>query len=107
MHAGRKPKPTSLHLVEGTFNVTKHGKRLKTEPKPVGKLSEPPEWFSAGQREVWAYGLEHAPEGLLKAIDLSTYTAWCVACDAHRQAAEQLNRWGPERLLIGSARGLI
>ena len=85
-------------LVEGTFHATKHGKRLKTEPKPVGNLSEPPAWFNEGQREVWSYGLRHAPLGLLKAIDLGTYVAWCVACDTHRLAAEQLAKMGVKGL---------
>jgi P27 family predicted phage terminase small subunit len=105
MPAGRKPKPTHLHLVEGTFNVTRHSKRLKSEPKPVGNLHEPPQWFNDGQREVWAYGLRHAPMGLLKAIDLSTYVAWCVACDTHRQAAEHLAKMGVKGLLAPASRG--
>ena len=107
MPAGRKPKPTHLHLIEGTFDVSRHRKRLKTEPKPVGNLSEPPAWFSEGQRDVWAYGLRHAPAGLLKAIDMSTYVAWVVACDTHRLAAEFLAKKAAEGLLIRSARGLI
>jgi P27 family predicted phage terminase small subunit len=101
MPVGRKPKPIHLHVVEGTFDVSRHGKRLGREPKPVGSLTEPPAWFSGGQREVWAYGLKHAPPGLLKAIDLSTYMAWCVACDIHRQAAEELARMGVEGLTVG------
>ena len=106
MTTGRRPKPTYLHVIEGTYNATKHSRRLKGEPKPVGNLSDPPAWFSDGQREVWAYGLEHAPAGLLKAIDMSTYVAWCVACDTHRQAAEELGRKGGAGLLIRSRRGL-
>ena len=104
MPTGRKPKPTHLHLIEGTFNVTKHGKRLKSEPKPVGDLSEPPAWFNDGQRNVWTYGLKHAPAGLLKAIDLGTYVAWVVACDTHRQVAEELSKMGVEGLTIPGSR---
>ena len=70
MPTGRKPKPTHLHVIEGTFDVSRHSKRLKSEPKPVGTLKDPPAWFTTEQREVWAYGLQHAPAGLLKAIDL-------------------------------------
>ena len=104
MPVGRKPKPTHLHVIEGTFNATKHGKRLKREPKPVGDLTEPPAWFSVGQCEVWAYGLQHAPAGLLKAIDQGTYVAWCVASDTHRLAAEELARLGIWGLTISGAR---
>ena len=105
MPVGRKPKPVHLHLIEGTFNTTKHSRRLKTEPKPVGNLSEPPPWFNDGQREVWTYGLKHAPMGLLKAIDMSTYAAWVVACDTHRLAAEQLAKMGVKGLLTAGSKG--
>jgi hypothetical protein len=33
---GRKPKPTFLHVVEGTLNATRHADRPDTEP-PVGR----------------------------------------------------------------------
>ena len=99
MTVGRKPKSTHLHIVQGTFRPHRHRKRLDGEPKPAGSLSEPPEWFSEGQRAVWAYGLRHAPAGLLRAIDGSIFMAWCVACDIHRQAVEELNKLGPEALV--------
>lgn len=35
MHAGRKPKPTHLHAVEGTYNSTRHKDRAE-EPQPTG-----------------------------------------------------------------------
>ena len=55
MAIGRPPKPAHLHVVEGTFRPHRHRKRLQSEPKPVGSLSEPPSWFTEGQREVWSY----------------------------------------------------
>ena len=106
MVVGRKPKPTHLHVIEGTFDVSRHRKRLKREPKPVGNLTEPPAWFNDGQREVWAYGLQHAPDGLLKAIDLGTYVAWVVACDIHRLVAEHLAKLGLEGLTSSGCSGL-
>ena len=107
MPTGRKPKPTHLHLIEGTFNATKHSKRLNREPNPVGTLDQVPPWFNDGQREVWAYGLKHAPAGLLKAIDLGTYVAWVVACDTHRLAAEEIAKLGIEGLTVRGSRGLV
>jgi phage terminase small subunit len=38
--AGRKPKPTHMHLVDGTLNATRHANR-KDEPKPEGKPVKP------------------------------------------------------------------
>lgn len=98
MPVGRKPKPTRLHVIEGTLNATRHKKRDK-EPVPQGELIEPPGWFSEQQREIWAYGLKSAPRGLLKALDQSVYVVWVIACDVHRQAAEQITAAGPAGLL--------
>lgn len=95
---GQRPKPTKLHLIEGTYNVTAHRKR-KLEPKPRGSLPPPPDWFSALQREIWDFGLGAVPPGMLKTLDFGVYTTWCVALVAHRQAVEQLNKLGPEGLL--------
>ena len=103
MPVGPKPKPTHLHLLEGTFDVSRHGKRLKSEPKPVGNLHEPPVYLSEAQREIWAQQLRDAPSGLLKRLDWSDYLAWVIACDIHRQAVEELNKLGPEGLVVQTA----
>ena len=94
---GRPRKPTFLHVVQGTFRGHRHRKRLQGEPKAIGDLGEPPIWFSAGQREAWARVLQHAPVGLLRAIDWSSVMAWAVACDTHRMATEELNKLGHRR----------
>lgn len=85
---GPPRKPTALKIVEGN-----PGKRPlnKREPKPRGNLYDPPEWLTDDQRKGWEYAIECAPWGLLKRVDRSTLTAWVVAEDLHRQAAEKLN----------------
>jgi P27 family predicted phage terminase small subunit len=105
--AGRKPKPTHLHVIEGTLHTSRHRKRA-TEPKPVGELVDPPGWMSASQKDVWHYALEHAPRGLLKKLDGSALTVWVVACDLHRQASEQLANLGAAGLLYKTpANGML
>lgn len=97
----RPRKPTALHVVDGTFHVTRHRSRVN-EPKPAGSLDKPPAWFSREQREVWDYGLSSAPPNLLKRLDLSVFTVWVVACDLHRQAAVELNKLGFQGVLSAS-----
>ncbi len=84
MQRGRKPKPTHLKILAGN-----PGKRPlpQHEPKPVGDLSEAPDWFSESQRTGWEYVMKHAPRGLLKRLDRSVLAIWVVAEDLHRQAA--------------------
>lgn len=85
MTVGRKPKPTVLHLVQGTTKA-RHKRAAKHEPKPKGNLREPPEWLTETQRLGWIYALAHAPAGLLKRLDRGVLTAWVVAEDLHRTA---------------------
>lgn len=102
MPVGRRPKPTHLKLLEGTFNVTRD-RRRKNQPKPTGALIDPPTWFSAEQQEIWRTGLHDAPRGVLTLIDASVYTVWVVACATHRQAAELLAQAGSAGLLTRTA----
>src|SRR3954470_12209312 len=99
--AGRPPKATHLLLLEGGFRADRHHRR-KSEPKPEGKLGGPPDWLLPYAREAWDRGLRDAPSGLLKPLDQSVYTVWCVACGHHRQAAEALAKMGLKGLVITS-----
>lgn len=77
-----------------------HGRPIsKTEPKPVGDLSDPPEYFTDDQKQGWLYALAHAPPGLLKLIDRGMLVAFIVAEDLHRQAVIEQSKvrliWRP------------
>lgn len=84
-HGGRPPKPTALHKLQNTVNVTKHRKRA-AEPQPVGDLTDAPDFLTEGQRESWDYAIRHCPPGLLKLIDRGVLLDWCEAEDRHRTA---------------------
>jgi P27 family predicted phage terminase small subunit len=88
---GRRPKPTALKELEGN-----PGKRRlnRKEPKPDGDLYAAPEWMSATQRDGWAYAITHAPHGLLKQLDRSVLAIWVVSEDLHREAAENIAKYG-------------
>jgi hypothetical protein len=42
MLTGQPPKPTSLHRLQGTFNVTEHGRDRADEPIAEGDLDAAP-----------------------------------------------------------------
>jgi P27 family predicted phage terminase small subunit len=85
---GRKPTPTNLHQLRGTYNVTRHGKDRSGEPKATGDLAAaPPEWMTEAQQAGWRYAIEHAPRGILKAIDRGMLAVWVEAEERHRTAA--------------------
>ena len=97
---GPKPTPTALKIINGN-----PGKRAlpKGEPIPVGDLSEAPDFLSESQRDGWGYVVANAPENLLKLIDKATLTAFVIAEDLHRQAAEHVQRHG---MLIKGPKGI-
>ena len=83
---GRKPLPTELHRLKGSFNVTKHGRDRTGEPIATGALLGPPDWMSESQQESWRFAVQNAPTGILKQIDRGILTVWIVAEDDHRTA---------------------
>ena len=87
--AGRRPKPTALHRVQGTFNATKHGRDRKHEPVALGDLEEPPSDLTDNQEAVWRYAVAHMPRGLIKLIDRDVLMIWVEARD----------RWNTARLM--------
>lgn len=90
---GRKPKPTDLKVVQGTF-TKKDERRRNREPVVSKNLDQPPEWFTESQKSSWDYAILNAPAGLLKRLDKSVLTAWVVAEDLHRFASKQLQTEG-------------
>jgi P27 family predicted phage terminase small subunit len=83
--AGRKPKPTQLKVVQGTFRKDRANAR---EPKPSGDLTAAPVHFTDAQREVWDYAIANAPKGL------SVLEVWVVASVFHREAAQKVATTG-------------
>ena len=106
---GRKPKPTVLHALQNTTNVTRHRARTR-EPKLDGALPKaPPAWMTESQKAGWRHALKHAPRGLLKPIDRGVLAVWVEAEDRHRTAAVQqakLDADNDQPLLIRGAEGL-
>ncbi len=85
---GRRPKPTALHELHGTKNVTRHRQRSE-EPIPVGDLlAQPPDFLTDGQAAAWSFAVTNAPKGVMKCIDRGVLLVWVEAEDRHRRAIE-------------------
>ena len=84
---GRKPLPTGLHKVRGTYNATRHGKGRASEPVAEGDLGPAaPDWMTPDQKAGWRHALEHAPAGVLRKIDAGILAVWVIAESQHRAA---------------------
>ena len=73
MTMGRPRKPTHLHAVDGTYNVTKHADRVN-EPQPAGALVKP-KWLKGRAAKLWD---EYSSIGYwLTAADSHSLATWC------------------------------
>jgi P27 family predicted phage terminase small subunit len=106
---GRRPKPTALHKLQGTFNVTDHGRARAREPVPAGELDDPPPGLTASQQAGWRYAVENMPRGVLKRIDRGVLTIWIEAEDRHHTAMTmqaKLDQDATLKLLVRTPQGL-
>src|SRR5690349_12037675 len=71
--AGRPPKPTHLHIVDGTLNATRHKDR-KDEPQPTGR-PEKPKGLKGLASQLWD---KYSEIGYwLTAADSEALAIWC------------------------------
>jgi P27 family predicted phage terminase small subunit len=89
--AGRKPKPTQLKIVQGTYRKDRANVR---ELKPNGDLTLPPSYFTDEQKEVWSYAIQNAPKGLLKNLDISVLEIWVTSYVNYREASQKVKTLG-------------
>ena len=91
---GPKPEPSTLKLLKGN-----PGRRpiSEDEPKPLVPpgVSEPPDWLEAYAQLEWGVV---APElhrlGLLTAVDLTAFAAYCQSYARWRAAEEWMSEHG-------------
>ena len=108
--AGRRPKPTALHHLEGTFHTGKHGRDRAFEPIAEGDLRRPPAGLTIAQLVIWRYAIKHAPKGVLKQIDRDLLLIWVEArarWEAARDAQARLDQDAALPLLIRTPMGLV
>lgn len=85
-HLGRKPKPTALHRLHGTYRPSRHRNREAEPPAPTELEIEPPDDLTAGQAAAWRHVIAHAPLGILRQIDTPLLLCWVEVSDRHRRA---------------------
>ena len=84
--AGRRPKPTAIHVLNG--NPSKK-KLSKTEPSPTVGAPACPDWLDARAKSAWAYivpelmavGVLTVADGLALQQLCEAYADWKSACE--------------------------
>jgi phage terminase small subunit len=49
---GRPPKPTALHVIQGTYRPSRMKRRAR-EPVPIGSIADPPDWLLPEAKRIW------------------------------------------------------
>ena len=92
---GPRPKPTKLHVVDGTFRPGRHAEQAANEPQPEGKL-EKPKWLKGKASKIWD---EWAPKlDWLTTVDSPVLALWCgleveVQTDLEDMTASRISQW--------------
>ncbi|KAF0649198.1 MULTISPECIES: phage terminase small subunit P27 family [Streptomyces] len=94
--ASPKPRPAGLKLIEGRGPGRDSGGRKVTEPPAFKRLPpEAPEWLPEEARAEWDRVVpELARLDLLKPVDRSALTAYCLTWDRLVQAQREMDADG-------------
>lgn len=102
--AGRKPLPAAVKKIKGTLQKCRTNPH---EPRPGGRLGEPPEYMSDVAKEAWIYAVENAPPGLLSSLDASVLERWANCAGLYREALGKINRSGVAGMIIKTPSGIL
>lgn len=102
--AGRKPLPAAVKKVKGTLQKCRINPH---EPRPTGKLGEPPDYMSDTAKEAWRYAIENAPPGLLSSLDAAVLERWSNCAGLYREALAKINRAGVAGMIIKTPSGIL
>ena len=100
MTAGRKPKPTQLKVVQGTFRKDRAN---SSEPKPDNQLPPCPDFLEGRSRkEYFRIGRKLERIGVLTEIDDLALAGLCQSWAEYLEATEQVRKTG---MLVKSPSG--
>jgi P27 family predicted phage terminase small subunit len=100
MNAGRKPKPTQMKVVQGTFRKDRAN---HAEPKPKKQLPPCPDFLEGrARKEYFRIGRKLERIGILTEIDDLALTGLCQSWTEYLEATEQARKTG---MLVKSPNG--
>jgi P27 family predicted phage terminase small subunit len=84
MPAGRPPKPTHLHILDGTYREDRHGDAAANAPalEPVTTLPDAPDWLGDDGVVEWKrVGQELLEKNVLTLADLPSFAGYCASLE--------------------------
>jgi len=99
---GRKPKPTKLKVIQGTFRKDRAN---SNEPDPEVKIPSPPDFLNADALQEWGRMSEKLYQlGMLADIDRGIFAAYCQAFGRWAEAERMIKEKG---ILVKTSNGNI
>ena len=90
---GRKPIPTTLHILKG--NPSKKKDLGKNEPKPAPATPRCPSWLHPDAKAEWKRIVPQLRDlGLLSQVDMAALVGYCQSWAWYKQANEYLLEHG-------------
>jgi P27 family predicted phage terminase small subunit len=107
--ASPQPKPVALKLLEGRRpGVDSGGRPVKAVPEFARSAPEAPEWLPPEARDEWNRVVPELDRlGLLKSIDRSSLTSYCLVWHRLVEASKTIQREGmivEEELALGRSK---
>ncbi len=100
MNAGRKPKPTQMKVVQGTFRKDRAN---HAEPKPKKQLPPCPDFLEGrARKEYFRIGRKLERMGVLTEVDDLALIGLCQSWAEYLEATEQASKTG---MLVKSPSG--
>lgn len=89
---GRKPKPTKLKLLHGTFRKDRAN---LNEPEPEVKIPSPPDYLIADALQEWGRMSEELYQfGMLAKIDRAIFSGYCQSYGRWAETQREINKKG-------------
>ena len=102
--AGRIPKPTKIHLMNG--NPSRLNLDDRIEPEPDVKIPECPRHLKGEARKEWnRISLELFKLGLISEIDVAALSAYCSAWADYVYSDKKIRRMKDEGYVFETSRG--
>ncbi|NTV25916.1 MAG: phage terminase small subunit P27 family [Chlorobiaceae bacterium] len=103
---GRKPQPTNLHIIKGTYRADRHSQTAEALSSSDDSLLTPPSWLKADAKKEWKLEAKMAIKaGILTHSDRSAFADLCILQARVKQAYKDMHTFAESIKKKAAARG--
>jgi P27 family predicted phage terminase small subunit len=103
---GRKPEPTNLHILKGTYRAERHSQSAEALSSSDDSLLKPPSWLKADAKKEWRNESKEAIKaGILTHSDRSAFADLCILQARVKRAYEDMHKFSESIRKKAEAKG--